>query len=211
MDQHLHPLIVCKDKNDSAMHPQISTDIHRIADTATNRRSAQPTQNIFVLIVSSQQVAVFFPNNADRIRQSLNLMSEAIPEKHATGTLFPAISGHKSINGNFDPHYGFTRTNDGLMMLDTVGYINLRLDNNIWYNIDIIDIIYIIPVCSEVCVIPPVRPWTRLLLCAASFPPNTVVQRWESWILLSSKARKKHAIRFPEAKSQLPESQNRSK
>ena len=129
MDQHLHPLIVCKDKNDSAMHPQISTDIHRIADTATNRRSAQPTQNIFVLIVSSQQVAVFFPNNADRIRQSLNLMSEAIPIKHATGTLFPAISGHKSINGNFEPHYGFTRTNDGLMMLDTVGYINLRLDN----------------------------------------------------------------------------------
>ena len=58
---------------------------------------------------------------------------------------------------------------------------------------------------SKVCVIPLMRPWTRLLLCSDG--------KVELCFLLNLKPRKQkeHAIRFPEAKSRLPESQNRSK
>ena len=66
--------------------------------------------------------------------------------------------------------------------------------SDIWIYNDLyskIGYLYYVLKISKVSVIPLMRPWTRLLLRAASFPPNTVVQRWESWILLSSKPRKK--------------------
>ena len=60
---HPHLMIFCKDKNGSTRHPQYCWHSNEM-------KIVQPTQDIFVLLVSWQHVAVFFPNNADRIQQA---------------------------------------------------------------------------------------------------------------------------------------------
>ena len=81
--------------------------IHSIDDTVTYKNQMaldedqlKELKKCFVLrfpvfsdrILAAQAV---FITNADWRRQALNLMSEAIPEEHPTGCLFPVISGHR--------------------------------------------------------------------------------------------------------------------